>query len=264
MSPSLLAFEILDPRGRCNRKGLLIIAIVLLALQLVAGALASLGVLQRGGPAMRIAEVTFVLAAFSATSKRLHDLGLSAWWILAGLGGLAAWSVVLALVLVFTVGAAALQPGALGFVIAVVGTMAPAFAASRRSPSSSVLPDDATPTRLPTTNRRLTVTFVSATFWWIWLFANLVSDASSASTRASASVAPSASACRRARSARSSASRARSSFTGRLPLAHADLDVPEACSGDSVTDVAGLAGLALAAVRCPEHHVAPLVADRVA
>ena len=34
-----------------------------------------------------------------------------------------------------------------------------ALAASRRSPSSSVRPDEATPTRLPTTKRRFTVTF---------------------------------------------------------------------------------------------------------
>src|ERR687891_2296280 len=132
--------------------------------------------------------------------------------------------------------------------------MAPAFSASRRSPSSSVRPDEATPTRFPTTKRRLTVTLVSATFWWIWLFANRVRDASSARTSASASVAPSASAKANARAARSSASRARSSFTARSPFAHAYLHVAEARAGHGVADVAGLTGLALAAVRRAEHH----------
>ena len=58
--------------------------------------------------------------------------------------------------------------------------IAAAFSASRRRPSASVRPDDATPTRLPTTTRRLIVTLVSATFWWISLLANRVSAESSA------------------------------------------------------------------------------------
>src|SRR6188508_3079909 len=108
-------------------------------------------------------------------------------------------------------------------------------------------------------------TFVSATFWWIWLLANRVRAASSDMTRASASVAPAAWARARARSARARASWARSSFTPgsrrRLPLADPDLDVAEAGTRDRMADVAGLARLALAAVRRPEHHVAAFVAD---
>ena len=72
--------------------------------------------------------------------------------------------------------------------------IAPAVSASRRSPSSSTRLLDATPTRRPTTNRRLISAFVSATFWWISLLANRVSRASSAATSASASVAPARSA----------------------------------------------------------------------
>src|SRR5690349_17541646 len=83
-------------------------------------------------------------------------------------------------------------------------------------------------------------------------------------TSASASVTPSTIAASSARSARLSASRARSSFTCRLPLADPDLDVAETRARNGVADVARLARLALAAVRRPEHHVAPFVADRVA
>lgn len=130
MSPFGIVLEAVDPRGRCNRRGLLLIAIALLAVQLVLAVLLWQGVLLQGGPVMRIAEVLLVAMAISATSKRLHDIGLSAWWILAGFGGLAIWSVLLAVVLVFTIGAAALQPGTMGFAVAVVGTMTPAFLAT--------------------------------------------------------------------------------------------------------------------------------------
>src|SRR4029077_18448794 len=42
------------------------------------------------------------------------------------------------------------------------------------------------------------------------------------------------------------------------------LDVGESCARPRVADMAGLARLALAAVRRTEHRVAPLVTDRVA
>src|SRR4029079_10142871 len=48
------------------------------------------------------------------------------------------------------------------------------------------------------------------------------------------------------------------------PLAEAALDVAEPRAVYGVAHVAGLARLALAAVRRAEHHVAPLVAHRVA
>ena len=82
-------------------------------------------------------------------------------------------------------------------------------------PSASVRPDDATPTRLPITTRRLIVALVSATFWWIWLFANRVRAESSVITSASASVTPSRIAAARTSSASVSASCARSSFIER-------------------------------------------------
>ena len=46
---------------------------------------------------------------------------------------------------------------------------------ARWMPSSSTRPDDATPTRRPFTNRRLTNASALATFWWISEFANRVS-----------------------------------------------------------------------------------------
>src|SRR6185369_2118243 len=109
-------------------------------------------------------------------------------------------------------------------------------------------------------------------FWWISLLAKRVSAESSVMTRTSASVAPTRRARPRTSSARASASAAASSgwrwrvgsVIARSPLADADLDVAEARPGDPVADVAGLARLALAAVRRAEHDPARGVADRIA
>src|SRR2546426_8533848 len=143
--------------------------------------------------------------------------------------------------------------------------MAPARSATSRKPSSSIRPVDATPIRLPIATRRLRWTLVSSTFWWISLFANRVSGASSAVTRASASVAPAAIARPTARSAIASHSCLPSALTSRTSLLeNSHLDVAEPCAGDRVADVAGLERLALAAVGRAQHPVARGVADRVA
>ncbi len=82
MAPAAhLALQLIDPRGRCSRKGLLLAAAILLALQ----ALATLSVWSTGGhfggwPALTI-DAAFCWAGFATVSKRLHDLGRSAWWL---------------------------------------------------------------------------------------------------------------------------------------------------------------------------------------
>src|SRR5262245_56443635 len=148
--------------------------------------------------------------------------------------------------------------------------IAAACSARRRRPSSSDRFVDATPTRLPATNRRLTWTFDSATFWWISLFANRVRLASSAIAMTSTSVGDSASAKRRTRSARARTSAGVRPFCPLMvgppgsPLADTHLDVLEPGPGAGVANARALAGLALAAVGRAEHHVARFVADGVA
>src|SRR5664279_3650795 len=116
--------------------------------------------------------------------------------------------------------------------------------------------------------RRLSRALDSATFWWISLLANRVRAASSAWITTSAWDAPAFAARSRTSSARTSHSApSLGSFIGRpcrLPLAHANLDVPEAGTGNRMANVTGLAGLALAAVGGAQHHVAAFVADRIA
>jgi uncharacterized membrane protein YhaH (DUF805 family) len=73
--------QALDPRGRCNRKGLLLAAGVLLTAQAaIAVALWGTGLDLTNGIAM-VANATFCWIGFALISKRLHDLGRSSWWI---------------------------------------------------------------------------------------------------------------------------------------------------------------------------------------
>jgi uncharacterized membrane protein YhaH (DUF805 family) len=73
--------QVFDPRGRCNRKGLLVSAAILLALQVVI-ALALWGAgIDLASPLLLPLDVAFCWVAFALISKRLHDLGRSAWWI---------------------------------------------------------------------------------------------------------------------------------------------------------------------------------------
>lgn len=82
MAPTAhLALQLIDPRGRCSRRGLLLAAAVLLVLQaLAAFAVWAIGGQFGGWPALAI-DAAFCWAGFATVSKRLHDLDRSAWWL---------------------------------------------------------------------------------------------------------------------------------------------------------------------------------------
>lgn len=83
-----------DPRGRCNRKGLLFIACAMLAVQICL----AIGLWQAGAglgsPVVVALKIVFVWLALAAASKRLHDMGLGTLWIGAAFLGLLVWSVI--------------------------------------------------------------------------------------------------------------------------------------------------------------------------
>jgi uncharacterized membrane protein YhaH (DUF805 family) len=71
----------LDPRGRCNRHGFLVVALILLAFQILGGALLVLaGADLQGGLAIALNMPLFVVGTM-AVFKRLHDIGRSGWWV---------------------------------------------------------------------------------------------------------------------------------------------------------------------------------------
>jgi uncharacterized membrane protein YhaH (DUF805 family) len=118
-----------DPRGRLDRRGMFIVAIALLVLQVFAG----LALLRAGVPAdaplsLAVAAV-FLWIGFAAVSKRLHDIGRSAWmfplfclaWVVCALG--------VSLTVYFVFGDEALVEGTATFRALVGGLVASIVAA---------------------------------------------------------------------------------------------------------------------------------------
>lgn len=80
-----------DPRGRCDRKGLLIILAITLSLQIALGFMIWQLGLAFSGPFATTAKFIFVWIALAATSQRLHDIGLSGLWIVAAVIVMVVW-----------------------------------------------------------------------------------------------------------------------------------------------------------------------------
>lgn len=110
-APSMtIVRSLLDPRGRADRRGLLWLALVLLALQGVLFGALALGWLDMANPALITAKVLILWVSTVAVIKRLHDVGLSGIWVLAGFGGWSLLTTVIAIVMVAIVGLDALRP----------------------------------------------------------------------------------------------------------------------------------------------------------
>jgi len=73
--------QVFDPRGRCNRKGLLLAAAILLALQVAMALVLWSAGFDLDSPLVQPFNLAFCWVAFALICKRLHDLGRSAWWI---------------------------------------------------------------------------------------------------------------------------------------------------------------------------------------
>ncbi len=104
-----LAMLLLDPRGRIGRRGLLLAACAVLAIEFLLMALSNEMI---SVPAKSLA----LWIGSAAIIKRLHDLGRSGWWLPASMGGLCMWTALLALGLMLLAGSDAFMPGKAGFV----------------------------------------------------------------------------------------------------------------------------------------------------
>lgn len=125
-----LVWHMLDPRGRCNRQGLLIVAGLLLGTEIFVGS--ALWVLDAdlNGPAVFTFKLLCVWTAICAGSKRLHDLNLRAWWMLGTLAITTIWTFMLVVAMAVTLGTQVLQPGTSWYFIALVLSSAPIFLAT--------------------------------------------------------------------------------------------------------------------------------------
>ncbi len=128
MTASQLIYAFLNPDGRSDRRGLLMAAVWLLCLQAFAvTALMAFDLPPLGAVAIAC-HIAFVWIAFVAASKRLHDLGLSAWWIGKGLAATVVSTVILAAILMCVMDQAAFETGQDGYFLVVGGNILPVFA----------------------------------------------------------------------------------------------------------------------------------------
>jgi uncharacterized membrane protein YhaH (DUF805 family) len=77
------------------------------------------------GPLLVVLNLFFLWLTTTIVIKRLHDIGRSAWTLAASTIGVVVWSVVLAIGLVLVMPKQALLPGAIGYMLAVLGTALP-------------------------------------------------------------------------------------------------------------------------------------------
>lgn len=125
-----LVLSVFDPRGRCNRRGLLLIALALLAIQALTALAIWLSGAALDAPVAIAIKLVFLWLAIAAAAKRLHDTGRSAWGILWSLLAIVAWSTVVAIALLLIMGDRMLVPGSGGFETHFALTMLPVLAAT--------------------------------------------------------------------------------------------------------------------------------------
>ena len=121
--------EIADPRGRCNRRAFLVIALVFLALQTTIAALFWLFGVETSFEATVALNAPVIWIGTTVCFKRLHDVGLRGWWLP---GAFAIWFVaamLIAMVVSMVLGEDAVLPGQPAFYLVFAAITLPAFGA---------------------------------------------------------------------------------------------------------------------------------------
>ncbi|MCH9809027.1 MAG: DUF805 domain-containing protein [Alphaproteobacteria bacterium] len=122
--------EVANPRGRCNRKALLGIALALLSIQALAVLVHWLSQSPIVHTAATVVELGCLWIATSAAIKRLHDLGRTGWWVPGFLLALFVWTLLVSFGSFLTMGDAVTQIGSPQFIIHVCVVMVPPVAAT--------------------------------------------------------------------------------------------------------------------------------------
>lgn len=119
------AIDFFDPRGRVNRKGLIVLAAILIGAQLgVVGAqkIFALDI----GPGLEAAiNLVLLWICLAGVSKRMHDLDVGAWHLIWSTLLLVTAAVGSAIVSVYCLGDEAMVPGNFGFLIVTAVVLAP-------------------------------------------------------------------------------------------------------------------------------------------
>lgn len=123
-----LAVSLLDVRGRCNRRGLLVVASLLLAIEAPLGLAFWLAGSWPGGPLALALKLALFWIALAGCARRLHDLGRSAWTLAWAVPATIVWTILAALAVVAVGGLEALTPGTPWHVAATLLSMLPVVA----------------------------------------------------------------------------------------------------------------------------------------
>ena len=122
--------DIFDPRGRADRRGLAIAAIVLLIAQTFAfAAMTALETDLNSGHAYVIHSL-FAGVALVAVVKRMHDFGRGAGIVAAAFGALVVWSFALTAAVITVLGEDSFMPGGPALPISLTGMALPVLAAA--------------------------------------------------------------------------------------------------------------------------------------
>ncbi len=120
--------HLVDPRGRSGRRDFLHVAITLFVLQLVFFGIVLLFQADLTGLSVLPANLAFCWIGYAAVSRRLHDLGRSAWWMPAAAVAWVVTGFLVALGIALVAGPHAVQPGSPGFWASFFCLLAPPFA----------------------------------------------------------------------------------------------------------------------------------------
>ena len=124
-----LLSHMVDPRGRCNRKAFLHIALAFLALQTGVAALFWLIDVEMSRTVAYLLNAPIFWLGTSVCIKRLHDVGRRGWWLPAAFAIWFVGAFLISMVVSLVLGAEALVEGQLAFLAVFAAITLPAFGA---------------------------------------------------------------------------------------------------------------------------------------
>jgi uncharacterized membrane protein YhaH (DUF805 family) len=131
IDPAVFSRHLLDPRGRCDRHGFFVLAVILIVLQLSLMGSLWLSGQPIDGAIFWMVNLPILWVGSMAAIKRMHDIGRSAWWIVAAFVFWVVTSFILSFLSVVIMGAEAMLAGkdsvSVAWVVLFAAVVLPAF-----------------------------------------------------------------------------------------------------------------------------------------
>lgn len=118
---------VIDPRGRISRKGFLAASLVIMGVEIFGSLLIFKGGVAPDSYLITGLKLLVVWLCVAVLAKRLHDLGYSAWWLVAAGAAQAAWTAVFVTAFIAVAGLERIQPGMIWSYALYAGAMMPAL-----------------------------------------------------------------------------------------------------------------------------------------